>query len=359
VAVQHRHRRQGAGAPDDERGLKVAGGDRLGKTILFAKNQAHAEFIAERFNANYPHFKGEFARVITFKTEYAQDLIDTSHQGAGAAHRDLGRHARHRHRRARSREPGLLQAGALEDQVLADARPRHAPVPGPVRTGAGQAVLPGLRLLPEPRVLQPGPGSNRRSRLASLGKRLFTTRLQLIGALDQRLRTSAAAAGIKEDRLPYAMPANEGELRRDLAELLHRETAAMSLDNFVVRPRRRIVEQYAKAEAWKTLTPEARSQLAAEVAGLPSEMAAEGEEARRFDLLVLRLQLALLRAEPAFQRLREQVMEIAGCWRKSRDSDGSRADGADPGGADRRLVAGRHRRHARRRCAASCASSWR
>ena len=58
------------------RGLKVAGGDRLGKTILFAKNQAHAQFVAERFNANYPHFKGEFARVITFKTEYAQSLID-------------------------------------------------------------------------------------------------------------------------------------------------------------------------------------------------------------------------------------------------------------------------------------------
>lgn len=58
------------------RGLKVAGGDRLGKTIIFAKNQQHAEFIAERFDANYPHLKGSFARVITFKTEYAQTLID-------------------------------------------------------------------------------------------------------------------------------------------------------------------------------------------------------------------------------------------------------------------------------------------
>src|SRR5438105_12317079 len=36
------------------RGLNVAGGDRLGKTIIFAKNQHHAEFIAERFDANYP-----------------------------------------------------------------------------------------------------------------------------------------------------------------------------------------------------------------------------------------------------------------------------------------------------------------
>jgi type I restriction enzyme, R subunit len=58
------------------RGMKVAGGNRLGKTIVFAKNQDHAEFIAQRFNANYPHYKGEFARVITFKAEYAQSLID-------------------------------------------------------------------------------------------------------------------------------------------------------------------------------------------------------------------------------------------------------------------------------------------
>ena len=57
-------------------GQKVAGGDRLGKTIVFAKNNDHAEFIAERFNINYPHYKGEFARVVTYKTVYAQSLID-------------------------------------------------------------------------------------------------------------------------------------------------------------------------------------------------------------------------------------------------------------------------------------------
>ncbi len=42
-------------------GRQVAGGDRLGKTIIFAKNQRHAEFIAERFDINYPHYRGEFA----------------------------------------------------------------------------------------------------------------------------------------------------------------------------------------------------------------------------------------------------------------------------------------------------------
>jgi type I restriction enzyme R subunit len=38
-------------------GEKVAGGDRLGKTIIFAKNHAHAQFIADRFDKNYPHQK--------------------------------------------------------------------------------------------------------------------------------------------------------------------------------------------------------------------------------------------------------------------------------------------------------------
>mgnify|MGYP002661899090 FL=1 len=69
-----------------ERGHKVAGGDRLGKTIIFAKNQRHAEFIQERFDVNYPDRKGVFARVITFKTEYVQSLIDDFSKKNDAPH---------------------------------------------------------------------------------------------------------------------------------------------------------------------------------------------------------------------------------------------------------------------------------
>ena len=68
-------------------GVMVAGGDRIGKTIIFAKNQAHAEFIEKRFNLAYPHLTaGHFARVITFKTEYAQTLIDDFSKKEGAPH---------------------------------------------------------------------------------------------------------------------------------------------------------------------------------------------------------------------------------------------------------------------------------
>jgi hypothetical protein len=51
--------------------------------------------------------------------------------------------------------------------------------------------------------------------------------------------------------------------------------------------------------AWAVLSPEALSELSHEVAGLPSELDPEGEEAKRFDLLVLNLQLAMLRSQLA------------------------------------------------------------
>ncbi len=86
----------------------------------------------------------------------------------------------------------------------------------------------------------------------------------------------------------------------------------MNLENFVVRPRRRLVEKYARPEAWSVLPREALAELSQEVAGLPSEIDPENEEPKRFDLLALNLQLALLRSDPGFARLRDRVEEIAG-----------------------------------------------
>lgn len=56
-------------------GLKIDYGQKLGKTIIFAKNHAHAEKIHEIFNKEYPHLPG-FAKVIDNKINYAQSLID-------------------------------------------------------------------------------------------------------------------------------------------------------------------------------------------------------------------------------------------------------------------------------------------
>lgn len=59
-----------------ENGLKVEGGDKLGKTIIFAKSHKHALAIVERFNKLYPHLGSSFAKVIDYSINYVDTLID-------------------------------------------------------------------------------------------------------------------------------------------------------------------------------------------------------------------------------------------------------------------------------------------
>ena len=292
-------------------GLKVEGGDRLGKTILFAKNQAHADFIAKCFDENYPNLKGHFARVITFQTEYVQSLIDTF------SHKD--------------KAPHIAISGDMLDTGI--------DVPEVVnlvffklirsKTKFWQMLGRGTRLCPD--LFGPGkdkdtfflfdycqnleffsqnPATTDGSMADSLSKRLFMARLEMVGELDKQSMVAEKADGW-DAALDNREPATEAEVRQATAKHLHSEVTAMSTENFLVRPKRKWVEKYAKPEAWKYLSGEAQTELAHEVAGLPTDLDPESEEAKRFDLLLLNLQLALLRHEPAFERLKKQVMEIA------------------------------------------------
>jgi type I restriction enzyme R subunit len=284
------------------RGQKVAGGDRLGKTIIFAKNQAHADFIQERFDLNYPSLAGKFARVITFKTEYAQSLIDAFYLKDKAPHIAIS--------------VDMLDTGIDVPEVVNLVFFKLVRS----KTKFWQMVGRGTRLCPD--LFAPGkdkeffylfdycqnleffsqnPEATDGAVGESLGKRLFKTRLELVGELDRKLSVVVTES-----------PGRESDLRREVAALLQGEVAAMNVDNFVVRARRRLVEKYARPEVWNDLKPEAFHELAHEVAGLPSELEPEEEEAKRFDLLLLNLQLAVLRVEPAFKRLSEQVKAIAG-----------------------------------------------
>ncbi|MGN0005665.1 MAG: DEAD/DEAH box helicase family protein, partial [Candidatus Gastranaerophilaceae bacterium] len=57
------------------KGLKIDYGQKLGKSIIFAKNHEHAEKIFEIFNKEYPNYNG-YAKVIDNYTNYAQSAID-------------------------------------------------------------------------------------------------------------------------------------------------------------------------------------------------------------------------------------------------------------------------------------------
>ncbi len=59
-----------------EKGLKIEGGDKLGKTIIFAKNSLHAQAIVERFHTLFPEYGGDFIKQIDYSIKYCDTLID-------------------------------------------------------------------------------------------------------------------------------------------------------------------------------------------------------------------------------------------------------------------------------------------
>jgi type I restriction enzyme R subunit len=283
------------------RGQKVAGGDRLGKTIVFAKNHAHAKFIAERFDINYPEYKGAFARLIDFSVDYAQSLIDSFSIPSKPPHIAIS--------------IDMLDTGIDVPEIVNLVFFKLVRS----KTKFWQMIGRGTRLSRD----FFGPGKDKKffyvfdycqnleffsqnpettdgSLGESLSTRLFKLRLELISELDEK-------------RLPVATTREEPEpdLREATVELLRREVSAMNVENFVVRPHRELVERFAEAKAWEKLGKTELVDLSRQIAGLPSQLDPEDEEAKRFDLLMLNLQLAVLRTEERFKRLRDSVKSIA------------------------------------------------
>ncbi|MEQ9303433.1 MAG: DEAD/DEAH box helicase family protein, partial [Marinoscillum sp.] len=57
-------------------GLKIEGGDKIGRTIIFAVNQNHARFIEECFQKRFPQYPSGFISMIHNKVSHAQSLIE-------------------------------------------------------------------------------------------------------------------------------------------------------------------------------------------------------------------------------------------------------------------------------------------
>lgn len=57
-------------------GMKLSGGEILGKTIVFAMNKEHANAIVERFHKLYPQLGSKYCQAIYSSINYAQTLID-------------------------------------------------------------------------------------------------------------------------------------------------------------------------------------------------------------------------------------------------------------------------------------------
>ena len=124
---------------------------------------------------------------------------------------------------------------------------------------------------------------------------MFKTRVELVGEIAQKQEADEALSG----------------LRQSVTDRLFDEVAGMSLDNFIVRPKRRFVEKFQARNAWERLGPDERAELAEHIAGLPSAYEDDDLAAKQFDYLLLLAQLAVLRADPALVNHQARIMGIA------------------------------------------------
>lgn len=280
-----------------ENGHKVDGGDRLGKTIVFARNQRHAEFIERRFNVHYPEFAGKFARIVSYKERDAQGLIDDFSIADKAPHIAIS--------------VDMLDTGIDVPEILnlVFFKPVYS------KTKFWQMVGRGTRTCED--LFGPGDhkqdfrlfdfcgnldffranpeGVKRSGSRPSLSTRLFQDRVELLGLLldDPALDPDAVLA----DPLRMA---------------LQREVAGMNADNFIVRDRLQAVDRFRRMEDWQSLSSSERQTLKNEVAGLPSAMPTDDVRSRELDALVLKMQLAWIQGgADAFGPERVKILELA------------------------------------------------
>lgn len=278
-------------------GLRVAGGDRLGKTIIFAKNSRHAEFIVERFDLSFPHLKGAFARRIDYSVPYAQSLIDAFSEAEKPPHIAVS--------------VDMLDTGIDVPEVVNLVFFKAVRS----KTKFWQMLGRGTRLCPD--LFGPGrhkenfrvfdfcqnfeffdqnPELREGSVAPSLSERLFTSRVDLVGLLD--------CGGEQASD-------HNAALRGRIIERLRDEVAGMSLDNVIVRQKRRAVEKFKEPGPWDALDQASREELKAEVAGLPTALVDDDLPAKQFDLLVLRAQAALLQGSASFAEHKAKIIAIA------------------------------------------------
>ena len=291
-----------------ERGVKVAGGDRLGKTIIFAANNDHAEFIVERFDANYKKYKSKFARVITYKEKYADSLIDEFKGEKKPA------------------DPNI----PLTIAVSVDMLDTGIDVPEVVNLMFFKVIKSKVKFLQMlgrgTRLCEDlfGPDDHKQSfKVFDCCKNFEYFEMNPDGAPDNGTKSLSQAIFEKRLTLSQQLIDNDrtgdygAEYRRYLIETLHNRVSGMNLENFMVRPKRKVVEKYQKLDTWWQLDNVDIAELEKEIAVLPTEAEPiapdekEEELALRFDHMLLTMQLGLIGKIGISDYYRDKLTQIA------------------------------------------------
>ena len=294
-------------------GLKIHQGDRLGKTIIFARNHQHAQFIEERFNYNYPQYKGKFARVIDSYNNYAQSLLDDFSEA--------------------EKEPmiaisvDMLDTGVDVPEVvnLMFFKPVYSEVKFNQMIGRGTRLCPNLfgfgkdkteflifDLCDNFAYFNQAIPEKEQSPTESLQTRLLKAKLELWDCLNTAETTTLGnnpQNRVKESQASYTVVKSDN-LKEKILDELYQHVASMEDNNFLVRRYLETVLTFRKREKWQNLNPEDRQVIVNTLIPLPNTLPGENPRIKNFDLLCLKIQLAILKNSPNFERLRDQVRDL-------------------------------------------------
>jgi type I restriction enzyme, R subunit len=259
-----------------EHGIKVAGGDRLGKTIIFARSHKHALFIKERFDRQFPHLGGHFCKVIDNYEEYAYTILKDFSEKDGAPHIAVS--------------VDMLDTGIDVPEIV------NLVFYKPIRSSAKfwQMIGRGTRLCKD----LFGPGQDKENfiifdfcenfeffgnkpkgldskRPRSLTERLFEQRIKLTFHL-QKKNTP--------ETLQYA-----DELKAFMLDQVNK----LEESSFLVRQHWRTVEKYRDLFRWNALDELEVKEVMDHIAPLVYEQG-DDEQAKRFDQLCYNMELDLL-----------------------------------------------------------------
>ncbi|OAD46015.1 restriction endonuclease [Polaribacter atrinae] len=262
-------------------GIKVNGGDKLGKTIIFAKNHAHAVFIEERFNKNYPEYSGKFLRVIDNYETKAQDLLEKFADPL------------------EEQEPQIAVSVDMMDTGVDAPRVVNLVFFKIVKSSSKfwQMIGRGTRLCPN--LFAPGedkkeflifdycqnfeyfdehPDGAAANNMKPLLQQIFEAKLKV-----SQLITHLS------DKTP-----DEVEIRDSYLTELHKTVLNLDESRFIVRKELRYVKEFSNKTKWLNLSKSDVQEINTHLAHLQPAAKGDDELARRFDMLVLVYQIVLL-----------------------------------------------------------------
>lgn len=284
-----------------EHGIRVEGGDRLGKTIIFAQNKRHAEFILQRFNKLYPKYKGVFAQRVICDDAYAQTVIDDFKKP--------------------DKPPFIAVSVDMMDTGIDVPECVNLVFFKKVRskTKFWQMIGRGTRLCKHLACMDQIDGEYTDKRrfiifdycgnfeffrehkegfevreTKSLSENIFDKRVKLISLLQERVYAG-------QDFQTW---------RAELMDICHEQVTALNQDLTAVRLRLRYVEKYKERTAFQHISEGDKSELMQHIAPLV-QMDEKDEFAKRFDNFMYGLMLANMEKMPSFKYAKKQLCDIA------------------------------------------------